>query len=214
MHRLHENRAGFRLAGMLALAVALSSCKSTETHFTSSWKPGDAQPVSAGAGQHVAAVFINENTSVRHEGEDYLAQELAKYGALVVPSYRMLPDRPSDESQARQAMKQSGIDAVVSMRVVSVDPVVSYTPGYWTSSGIYSGLWGYWGYGWNSVYAPGYLSTENRVGIETLVYSTTDNRLLWAGMSETFTPKSVRSAVHSAVRKAVKKMHEEQVLVP
>jgi hypothetical protein len=201
-----------RLPIVIAAAALAWACGTTSTKFTSTWKPAGAQPVSA-AGMHVAVVFIHSNRALRRTGENALAEQLARYGAISIPSYRIMPDRPGDREVANRLFKQAGIDAVVTMRVVKRDQSVTYTPDFWTVSPVHSSLWGYWAYGWDSAYGPGYLQTETRVGVETLLYSVAEDRLLWAGSSETFDPHSVKSAVRQIAKKAVAKMNEERVLL-
>jgi hypothetical protein len=200
------------VAALASLFVLLAACSSTSTNFTSTWSAPDAQPVAAN-GMRIAAVFINENEGVRRVGEDALATEITRSGGIGVVSYSIMPDNPQDREAAKQKLAEAGIDAVISMRVISHDQVLSFTPDYWVGSPYRTSLWGYWSYGWGSVYAPGYLSAETLVGVETLLYSIEQDKLLWAGVSETFTSKTVRSAIKSVAKKAVKRMNESNVLV-
>ena len=199
--------------GVLAsLTLAAAAC-GTHTRFLSTWSPRNAQPV-AMSHMRIAAVFFNGNESIRRSGEDVIANELARVGGVAVPSYTIIPDDPSNREAAKKKLEKAGVDAVLSMRVVAAERVYNYTPGYWANGPYYGSLWGYWGYGWGAVYDPGYLSSSVVVGVETLLYSLKDEKLLWAGMSETFDPNTVRSAVKSIARKAVKKMDEQSVLAP
>jgi hypothetical protein len=192
-------------------AFGLGACGSS-THFTSTWRPGDAQPVAA-VGMTIATVFMNEDEGVRRIGEGAMAEQLTRYGTHPVPSYTMIPDDVTRDSEAaRDRMKREGVDAVLSMRVISSRQVVSYSPGYW-SAPYYGSLWGYWGYGWNSVYAPGYLHTDTEVVVETLLYSLEQDKLIWAGISETLNPKDLDSGVRKVARKAVNRMDREGVLL-
>jgi hypothetical protein len=196
----------------LCLTLGLAACGGySGTEFTSTWTPGDVQPVSA-EGKHIAAVFISSNSGTRRVAEDELAQELTRYGALGIPAYTLVAEDPRNEDASRRALEQAGVDAVVSMRVVSHDTQTTFEPSYW-SGPYYRSLWGYWSYGWGSVYEPGYLRTTTRVGVETLVYSTAQNRLVWAGMSQTFNEDDIDDVVEEIVRKAVKKMKTDGVLV-
>jgi hypothetical protein len=82
------------------------------------------------------------------------------------------------------------------MRVIGEKQRVSYTPGYYAPGypgfpPYYMRFSGYWGYGWGAVYEPGYLTTDTVVSVETLVYSLTQDKLLWAGTSKTTNPAKV-----------------------
>jgi hypothetical protein len=195
----------------VGLAVSASAC-GTSTRFLSTWSARDAQPVAAN-GLRVATVFFNGNESVRRESEDVIAKEVARYGAMAVTSYSIIPDNPNDRAVAKRKLEEAGVDAVLSMRVVARERVLDYSgPGYWAGSPNYGSLWGYWGSGWGGVNDPSFLGSDVVVGVETLLYSLKDEKLLWAGMSETFDADDVRSAVKSIAKKAVKEMDEQSVL--
>jgi hypothetical protein len=198
-------QTGIRAWVALSFALVATGCGS-KTHFFSTWGANDAQPVSVN-GTEIAAVFFNTNESVRREGEDVMVNELARFGGIAFPSYKMISEDPSNRERAKVELEQRGIDAVISMRVIAAERVANYAADYW-STPYYGSLWGYWGQGW----AAGYDPTSLVVRVETLLYSLKDDKLLWAGMSETIEPDDVESAVKSIARKAVKKMDEEGVL--
>jgi len=66
--------------------------------------------------------------------------------------------------------------------VVGRERQVSYEPGVVWVGPHYRRFWGgYWGYGWGTVYEPGYLREDKVVSVETLVYSFEQDELVWAG---------------------------------
>jgi len=197
-------QSGLRLCMAASLALVAAGCGS-RTHFFSTWSSTEAQPVSVN-GSHIATVFFNNNESIRREGEDVMVNELARFGGVAFPSYKVIPDNPSDRERAKRELEKAGVDVVISMRVIAAER--DFTPDYWASSPYYGTLWGYWGYGWGS----GYDSSNLIVRVETLLYSLEKDKLIWAGMSETFDTDDVEDAVESIARKAVKKMEEEGVL--
>jgi hypothetical protein len=196
-----------RWLASLCVMLTLTSCGTT-TQFISSWNAQDAQPVSAST-MRIATVFFNSNESVRREGEDVMVRELNRIGGRALPSYVVVPEDPTDRERAKRLLEEAAVDAVVSMRVVSRERVADYGPSYWTGTPYYGSLWGYWGHGWGAAFTP---NTDIVVGVETLLYSLKDGKLLWAGMSETFDADDVESAVKSIARKAVEKMREQNVL--
>jgi len=101
----------------------------------------------------------------------------------------------------------------VIMRVVGRDQRITYTPGY-AAPGPYRGFGPYWGYGWNAVYEPGYLQTDNLISVETLVYSLTTDKLLWASTSRTTNPKDIDSLVKEVADLTAKEMVKEGILTP
>jgi len=212
MNRKTISRRWSTYSVVASLAFAAVAC-GTSTRFLSTWSPRNAQPIAAN-GMKIATVFFNGNESIRRTGEDAIVNELARIGGTAIPSYSVIPDDPKDKEAAKKKLEKAGVDVVMSMRVVAAERVYTYTPGYWNTGPYYGSLWGYWGYGWGAAYDAGYLSSSVVVGVETLLYSLKTDKLLWAGMSETFDPNTVRSAVKSIAKKAVSKMEEQGVLAP
>jgi hypothetical protein len=207
--RYSHKWSGYLLAAVTVVSAA--ACGGSSTHFYSKW-PGTAQPVSL-TGMRVATVFITDNVSVRRQGEEVMAREVTRIGGVGVASYTILPDNPQDRERAQRELEKAGADVVLSMRVVSSERMTTYTPDYFIGSPHYRSLWGYWGYGWGGVYDPGYLRTSTVVAVETILYSLKDEKMLWAGMSETFDKDNVKSAVKSIAREAVDEMSDDGVLI-
>ena len=97
---------------------------------------------------------------------------------------------------------------MVALRPVSADRRTAYTPGTWVTSS-YSTLWGYYGYGWGSVYVPGSVQKETVVVVETTIYSVPRNELLWAAVTETRNPDDLRQFVEELVKESAKVLQEQ-----
>ena len=95
-------------------------------------------------------------------------------------------------------------------------PLASLWAVWWNVNRIgdfYQGYWdGYYAYGWTAAYAPGYLSTETTVAIETLVYDLEQNVLLWAGTSETTNPGDREAFIAELVTAASREMRRVGVI--
>jgi hypothetical protein len=198
---------------MLAALLSLGACTTTNTVFTSTWKAPDAQALSP-VGKTVAAVFVSPNESQRRSAEDTLAADITARGARGIAAYTVLPDEHSyTGDKATATLRQAGANGAVIMRVVGRDQRITYTPGY-TAPGPYGGFGPYWGYGWRTAYEPGYLQTDNLVSVETLVYSLTSDKLLWASTSRTTNPKDVDSLVKEVADVTAKEMVKQGILAP
>jgi hypothetical protein len=79
----------------------------------------------------------------------------------------------------------------------------------------YYGAFGpYWGYGWGAVYQPGYLQSDTVVSVETLVYSLTRDKLLWASTSRTTDPRGLDNLVTEVANATAKEMIRQGLLAP
>jgi hypothetical protein len=181
--------------------------------FVSTWKAPDASGVSF-AGKKVAALIMSDDLNLRMSGEEALVRELAAVGVPGgVASYRIVPrEELRDPDKAKGWYERAGAEGVVAMRLVDSDKRQVWTPSMWVTTN-YSSLWGYYGYGWNAVYAAGGSTTvERTVVIENLIFSVPLNKLLWAGVTETTNPKDAAGAIKDIVAACVKEMTKEGLI--
>ena len=196
------------LIATLAAAVASVTVLAAAPKFTSAWRSPDAGSVSF-AGKKVAALVISQDDSLRVAGEEALVRELTARGLQSVATYRIAPkEELQSADRAKGWFEKANVDGVVAMRPVSNDKRTTYNPGTWLSPS-YSSLWGYYGYGWGSVYIPGSVQRDTVVIVETTIFSVPRNQLLWAAVSETKNPKDLQRFVEELVKESVKELHKQ-----
>jgi hypothetical protein len=194
----------FAAAAVLAGSIVLSAAPK----FTSVWTTPAAREVSF-AGKKVAALVITQDDSLRVSGEESLVRELTARGLQSVATYRIAPkEELKNPDHAKGWFEKANVDGVVAMRPVSKDKRTTYNPGTWMNP-YYSTLWGYYGYGWGSLYIPGSVEQDTIVVVETTIYSVPRNKLLWAAVSETKNPKDLQRFVQDLVKESVKALHEQ-----
>jgi len=204
-----------RIAALtLAASAVLSATVLAGPKFTSTWKAPDAAGTSF-AGKKVAALIISQNQNLRVSGEEALVREL---GAIGLPngvaSYRIVPrEELRDPDKARGWYERSNVEGVVSMRLLKADTRTTWSPSVW-SSPYYSSFWSYYGYGWGSVYDPGYTTSDTFAIVETLVFSIPQNKLLWAGVTESKNPKDPGQVIKDIVTATVKEMKKQGLTRP
>jgi hypothetical protein len=200
------------LVPVLAAAglLALGGCATTA--FQSTWRNPEAQPVKL-EGRKIAAVVMTRNPDNRRPAETALADEITRRGAIGIPSFTILKqENPADPATAQKELAESGVDGVITMRVLARNEETTYVPNQWTAVPHYNSWSGYWGYGWRQVYEPGYLQTDTFVSVETLVYSVVQDKLLWAGMSETINPSRADALVRELAGKVAGQLEKEGLL--
>jgi hypothetical protein len=180
--------------------------------FLSTWKAPDAAGTSF-AGTKVAALIISDDLDLRVSGEEALVRELAAAGVREgVASYRLVPrEELRDPEKAKGWYERAGAQGVVAMRLVKADKRQTWSPSMW-STPYYSSLWGYYGYGWGSVYDPGVSRTEMVAVIETLVFSVPQDKLLWAGVTETTDVRDASRIIKDVVAATVKEMNKQGLI--
>jgi hypothetical protein len=196
------------VSATLAATVVATALLSAAPKFTSAWKSPDAASVTF-AGKKVAALVIAQDDSLRVSGEESLVRELTARGLQSVATYRIAPkEELQSADRARVWFEKANVEGVVAMRPVSKDKRTTYTPGTWMNP-YYSTFWGYYGYGWGSMYIPGSVDHDTIVVVETTIYSIPRNQLLWAAVSETKNPKTLQRFVEDLVKESVKELHKQ-----
>lgn len=183
----------FLLLVAALLAALAGGCASTS--IVSAWSDPALARVPF---RKVLVVFQHPDQALRMQAERTMAADIPNS----VPAHAVFSDEEvRDIERVKARVRDEGFDSAVIMRVVSVDREVSYVPGrLYAVPSYYHGFYGYWGYGWRSVYEPGYMRADRVVNIATNVYSVADDKLVWASQSETFNPASLANAVHEVVR--------------
>jgi hypothetical protein len=196
------------LPATLTATVVAVTLLSAAPEFTSVWRSPDAGSVSF-AGKKVAALVIAQDDSLRVSGEEALVRELTARGLQSVATYRIAPkEELQSADRAKGWFERANVEGVVALRPVSKDKRTTYNPGTWVNP-YYSTLWGYYGYGWGSLYVPGSVEGDTIVVVETTIYSVPRNQLLWAAVSETKNPKTLQRFVEELVVASVKELHKQ-----
>ena len=196
------------LSATLLTTVAAVTVLSAAPKFTAPWRSPDAGSVSF-AGKKVAALVIAQDDSLRMAGEEALARELTARGLESVATYRIAPkEELQSADRAKGWFEKANVDGVVAMRPVSKDKRTTYNAGTWVNP-YYSTFWGYYGYGWGSMYIPGSIERDTIVVVETTIYSVPRNQLLWAAVSETKNPKTLQRFVEDLVKESVKELQKQ-----
>ena len=196
-------RSAIVLVGLVWLGIG--GCATTE--FKSTWKDPEAGPIEL-QGKKVAAFAVTKDEAMGRGAEDAMASALAKQGVQVIPGYQLMPGGEIDKAALKEKLKEANVDGAVVMRVVGQRQEVNYVP----TGPTYGSLYGYWDYGWGAVGSPGDLTTDRIVSVETLVYSVPKDKLIWAGVSETFEPSKVDKMTREIVDKAAKEMKKDGLI--
>ena len=192
-------------AMLLAGLVTASGSALFAAKFKSTWHAPGAEPLNF-AGKKVVALVMTDDQSLEVSAEESLTRELTARGVQAVPAYRMIPrEELRDRDKAKGWFTRGEVVGVVAMRLVDSRKQDVYTPSTWTTP-YYGSFWNYYGYGWGSMYIPGTMREDTVVTVETLVFSVTKDKLLWAGVSEKTNPKTLQKLVADLVKESIKEM--------
>jgi hypothetical protein len=201
-----------RSCAPLLLAALVAGCSATTT-FVNTWKAPDAAPLTLRSGDVVVAMVISRNEASRRSGEDALVAELSRRGLRVIPAYTVLSvEQAMQRESALATLRATGAVAAFVVRPLQATRTATYVPPTYGAPVPY-GAWGpYYGYGWAAPYSPGYVVTDTVLRLEVLAYDLRQEKLVWAGQSETTNPDSLDDFVRSVVKAAAREMTRAGVL--
>ena len=191
------------IIGLTAVAVL-----SATTKFTSTFKSMDAGGTSF-AGKKVAALIMSNDFALRMSAEEALVRELSPRGMQAIAAYRIAPkEELASAEKARPWFEKAGIDGIVVVRPVSAETRQAYTTAMWMGPN-YGTLWGYYGYGWGTVYVFGSAQKERVIVAETTIYSVPKNQLLWAAVTETTNARDAQTFFAELAKETVREMQKQ-----
>lgn len=188
----------------------ISSCAGTK--FLSVWKDS---AYSGGTLQKIMIVGVSEKPSNRRLFEDELAKQLKSIGTEAIASAAVIPTmKEIDETVIKKAALKLNADAVLITHLEGVtEKTVYHPPVHDYSVNPDSARFGYYYHSVHQhVYTPGYVSTYKYVRLESKLYRTDAEKLLWAATSETFEPESVNAVVQSLSKIIIKSLKEHGLI--
>jgi len=201
------------LALLATLAVAACAPKTT---LLSSWLAPGFQP---GSVSKVLVLGVAADSSIRRQYEDMFCAELVKLGVAGIPGYKWVPDPGKlDKDALAQRAKAEGVTHVIVTRVVDRQKVETYHPpstatvGVGYGPGWYGSYGSFYATGYSYVTSPGYVTTNDVVSLETNVYGTAKEDLIWSGMSETWVDGSGQKNLDPVIHSFVWELRGKKVL--
>lgn len=216
------------LAVAIAAVAAIATSCTTQTSLVSSWElPGD----DIGPFHKVVVIAVMRDKDHSKAFETAEVQQLDKDGVDAIPGFTVLNGRTDlSLEQMQKLVDKTGADAVMVSKVIAVNHDYVYNPPtdydfdgapypYWWDDpywGYYNPYpYHYWGYWYPAVQVtgtPGYWTASSTYRVETTVYRTSDNRLVWTAMSKTYNPDSEYDLGKSLTRRLTTRLEHSGII--
>lgn len=201
-----------RLLLILSLFVLLSGCSSTK--LVTSWSEPDftEKPFNK-----LLIVAVMENELQRNLYEDEFVKKLQGSEVTGIAAYSVIPTKGTHykESEIREAAEKTDVDAMLIARLVAIKKQERYVPPtyeYEPAFGHRRGFYGYYGMSYRYVSTPGYTTTDTIVELETTVFSTATEKMIWAGSTQSTNPSSAANVVEKNADLIIKDMKKSGLL--
>jgi hypothetical protein len=191
-----------RAALAAACTLALGACATAK--FDATWVNPEAQTLSFKPGDKVLAMVPIKNEGMRRIAEDSLARAISARGLQGVPSYTLIPTELTKD-KAHAAAEKVGAAGAVVMRVLAKDTVSSTQL---SASSSYTAFWSS-DSGWSTPYNPSDMRSDTVLVVETLVYDMRQDKLVWAGQSQTTNPSKVDGLIRELVDQTARQLRKQ-----
>jgi hypothetical protein len=200
---------------LLAL-MFVTAC--TTTKITSSWKAANVQP------KHYSKILVlglikDSDRSLQEKMEAHLVDDLKSKGYNAVGSLQEFGPKAFSnvtEAEALARLKQSNIDAVVTIVLLDKQKERNYVPGrmyYSPYVMYYNRFWPYYGTLNYRIYEPGYYVTDTRYFWESNVYEVSTQSLLYSVQTKSFDPANSESLGHEYGRLIIADIVKNNILL-
>lgn len=189
------NRIPLASLAVAVLAMAtLAACSSTS--LKEAWTDPEykGQPL-----KRVLVIGVTENVRNRRAFEDAMVSAFRGRGVEAISSATISPPSMEiDEDMLRAKVKELNADAVLVTRMVGVEKETIYTPGTstYTRAPRYYSFHDYYSTAYQAVYEPGYIREYDVVKLESNLYESREEKLIWSVASSSFAPQSAQEVIN------------------
>ena len=180
------------------------------TKVVQSWREPSVT-ITEGAYNKVLVIGLIKDEATRRTAEDRMAAMMNDHGLV---SYGYLgPDPEAINDQGMNGrMRADGIDGVLIMRLVDRSREQTIVPGT-VYPAYYRSPWSMYGYSYGYYSTPGYVRVDVEYHVETNLYSTKREGLIWSSTTSTLNPGDLDGMVHDIMRVVYQRMKKDGFVV-
>ena len=201
----------------IAMMMWFLFAQCTSTKITSSWK---APNIGANQFKKILVLGLIRDTdrSLQENMETHMIGDLKEKGYNAVGSlaeYGPKAFSNMTEPEAVNKLKESGVDAVITIVLLDKQKERSYVPArlYYSPYGMYyNRFWGYYGTLNYRIYEQGYYVTDTEYFWESNVYDMSTQSLIYSVQTKSFDPGSSESLGHEYGKLIIKAMSDNGIL--
>jgi hypothetical protein len=198
-----------RLFPTLAAATALTLAACASTELVNQWSnPAYTSP----SFKKVMVVGVTKQASIRRSFEDEFVAQLKAAGVNAIPSYLYIPqDGPVGEAVLKQALKETGADALMITRLVRVQKKTEIAPGYYPPDPAMA-VHPLYTTAWNDYYEPPIVYQSEVYTSETSLYDAVKNRVVWSGTAQTTAPVNINQEIKNYAEIVVSALKDKKLI--
>ena len=201
----------------IAMALMIITAGCSNSKITSTWKDYNL------TGKNYQKIMVlglirESDRTMQQNMENHLVDDLQQRGYTAISSLRQYGPKAfdkMDEEVAIGKIKNTGIDAVITIVLLDKKKERKYIPGniYYSPYGYYyNHFWGYRSALYNRIYEPGYYITDTKYFWESNLYDMSTQKLVYSVQTESFAPSNSEALGHEYGQIIVKDMLKNNVI--
>ncbi|MCP4334661.1 MAG: hypothetical protein GY785_18565 [Gammaproteobacteria bacterium] len=191
-------RTSLRMTCLLLTGLILGACASTRPILE--WRDEGF----SGQLNHILVIAAMDEVTHRHSIEDGYVEALTAIPVTAVPSYTLIDnDLELSRETVDAAIEGQGFDAVLVTRLLGVEEVEEYQPPV-----TYDHYRSYHRYYQRSLdySSPGYYRKYKILRLETNLYDTATQELIWSMQSETIDPSAPQDVIKAQILLTIERL--------
>jgi len=193
---------------LIVFAAVVAAC--TTAKPIAEWRN---RAYTGGPFENILIVGISDRVTSRRAFENSFVDRLGEEQIKATAAFAVMPEnaRPTEEN-IRAVIEDIHFDAVLTTHLVGVDEKEIYQPVAYRPAPYYRSFYGYYGRVGGYVYEPGYYRRQTNVRLETNLYDTRSEALVWSMQSETIDPGSIQKLIDAEIKSVVKRLKAHRLL--
>jgi hypothetical protein len=202
----------------VALLATLYSC-APSTQITGSWESPDAGSKKY---RSIIVTALTDNPGARETAEQNVASVLTEQGVKATKSIDILPPnftqgKQVDKEVLMDKIHATGSTAILTIALINKETEQRYVPGTYgytpiTRFGYYGRFSGYYTQWYPTLYSPGYYEQDKIYFIETNVYDSRTEDLIWSAQSETYNPSTLSGFSRDFAEAVIGKLAKDGII--
>lgn len=165
----------------------------------------------------VLVLGMDPDVLVRNLWENTFSELLAKDNVVAYPYNKVMgieEGQPESREAILEAVKKSGVKAVLITRTVGIDKETKTLPGFlhYQPEVFSAGLGSYYGAAYSAVYHPPRDVTRTTFRIETNLYDAASEKLIWSAQTEAIDTNILKTDFAMVARSLIKDMRSKDLL--
>jgi hypothetical protein len=204
-------RAVIKFSGILSCFLLLLVISCSSTKLKSVWKD---KGYTGGVVNTVLIVGVSEEIGIRRMFEDEFVRQFQSNGVKAVSSAAVVSrDKNLNKDIIIETAKKLGLETIfVTHYIGSEETTVYHPPEVYIVPGSYHSFGMYYPRVYGYVHSPGYYANYENVNLESSLYETKTEKLIWSVKSQTVDPKSEGEIFESLSKAVVNNLRKNKLI--